>query len=475
MPARRPLRPLRGLLLLLPACATGPAFPPADLPALAAFQQAARARPTFTTDELFAEARLFELGPDDRLHACDLRGLRVTLRRMSEGVETMLRLRDGTLLPYRSGFARVAADGTGHSVASDGERVYVAAGGAALGGFDSVHTAAWRSDTGEVVVVGRRNGSACLVAGDRVTEGGFFDSSFAPMLSHDGRLLAYVQPGLLGASRWVLTTTDDPLGGERPRMPAGDVIWPVRFSEDSAHWAVVVRGGDGDRLVVDGEVHGPWPAIRHLFPTVHGFYCKLRVADGERLWVDGELWPVVPAVRYTLPGRDGGTGAFVATVDGREQLFVGPDRVHEGGRIGFARIHDRQRWACVEEVGEEQWLVTPGSRHGPYRQVHDVQLSADGERVYWLGFDEGRAEHHFVDGMELPAVAGERRRFVTFLPDGSPLFRVTADGRTSLCTPQARFPAHDTIGTVLVSADGRRAAYVATDGREVWRRVVDLR
>jgi hypothetical protein len=72
---------------------------------------------------------------------------------------------------------------------------------------------------------------------------------------------------------------------------------------------------------------------------------------------------------------------------------------------------DGQSWAyaCVTGVpvtGQEVLVVTPGARHGPYREVWGLALSDDGRRVaYGASPDGGTGSswHIYADGVPYPA------------------------------------------------------------------------
>lgn len=474
------LLPILPVAIALAACSAGPAFAPDELAELRAFQARARAVQAAERAELFTEQHLFALGDDDHLSECDLRGNLVLVLR---DADSCLRLADGSLLRTDSGVGTRAPDGTGHYVGFDGATAHVVVGGVAVRGWDAVYDVAERSDGSGVAIVGRRNGVDCLVVGERVFDGGWFDPAFHTLLSDDGMRIAYVQPRLLGADQWVLAPADDPERGDAPTMPPGLVRWPVRLSRDGMHWALIVAGERALQLVVDGAVRGAWPEIEALSWEAAGLTCFVRDDAGWRILLGDAVWPTVTAIGWLVRRPDGGVGGFVAREPAGERLFVGNRCVHGATEIGEAHVAaDGRRWVCVSGDRDERYVTTETRRWGPFDRVHDLELDPTGEHVYWEARLADGTSVQLIDGEPVDPVPGAAATsLVAFVPDrardgaAAAIWLAHVDGRTWLVTPAGRFGPHDAIVETLLDETGERIAYVAVDGREVWRRVAPVR
>lgn len=472
--------PILLVAIVAAACSAGPAFAPDEFAALRAFQQRARAVQAADRAELFTEQHLFTLGDGDHLSECDLRGNFVVVLR---DADTCLRLADGSLLRTDSGVGTHAPDGSGHYVGFDGATAHVVVGGVAVRGWDAVYDVAERGDRSGVAIVGRRNSVDCLVVGERVFDGGWFDPAFHTLLSDDGMRIAYVQPRLLGADQWVLAPSDDPERGDAPAMPPGLVRWPVRLSRDGMHWALIVAGERALQLVVDGAVRGAWPEIEALSWEAKGLRCFVRDDAGWRILLGDAAWPTVTAIGWLVRRPDGDACGFVAREPAGERLFVGNRCVHGAPAIHEAHVAaDGRRWVCVSGEADGRYVVTETRRWGPFDRVHDVRLAPSGAHVYWEArLADGSSAWH-IDGERVDPVPGAAATsLVAFVPggardgDAAAIWQARVAGRTWLVTPAGRFGPCDAIAETLLDDGGDRIAWVAVDGREVWRRVAPVR
>jgi hypothetical protein len=471
-----PMKKLLPAVLLSAACAA-PGLTPRDRDEIRAFQEAVRRETARPESELFEDRLLLELPAARELHHLDVQGRTGTgTDDIAGGWESfVLCVGDG-------GQTRVLWEGSiGLPSATDGEfsrycgenddGEFFACAGCALTGYTKIHWIRLSSGEPGPVFVAEKRGTQVLAVGDHVREGWFFDSRFPPVLSEDGSRIAYVVTGMFDRYA-VIAPTADPIAAVRLEHP-GKLDWPVELSHDGRRWTAAGTDGDGAFVVENGEVVDRFAKVGNACRPEHGDLVAWRVErDGKEHYLVGRtLGPAFDQV-YSLQ----------FSADGRKYMYVGSDAsgrsiVVDGTVVatlpgkGFAGFTERGNTWVATIQGPDGDRVRIGARElGPFPRIQYVCAGPDGSSIAFQLESGG----WFVDGNRIGE--GWKRVEEVQLPAGGGfVFEGKADDGQYLVTSAARSGPWEWVGNRRVSADGRRIAFVAGRGREVWRKVVDVR
>lgn len=257
-----------------------------------------------------------------------------------------------------------------------------------------------------------------------------FQYAFSP----DGKTIAYVG-AVNGRARVVV--------GDRPHPVYDEILMPIVFSADGRRTAYPARNDGRSFLVVDGTPKGLAYDHAHspMFSPDGKSLAFVGVKNGTSNLVvdDKEVDAFGQGTNFTW-GADGTSPAYAAYRDGQVHVVAGGrSRATEYDRVMHFQVGTDGRTVSFigHKDGKQQCVW--GDRSGPvFDTIQDVRWSPDGSpTAYW-----GRER---VDGKDLSFfMLGDRRGEGVALP-----------------------------GPFVVSPDGKRAAYVAREGRTKMQVILD--
>lgn len=324
-----------------------------------------------------------------------------------------------------------------------------------------------------------------------------FEAFQAVSFSPDGRRLAYAarKDGL-----W-FAFVDGKRSG--PYDSLDDILW----SPDGTRVALVASLGADWCCVVDGKKGEPFDYISHLRFTPDGKTLAYVAREGsEHLVVGTTAGQDYDAVGPPAFSADGSRVGHRASSQGESFVVVGPpgkqakvsDAYDEVGSPVFSR--DGKVWACrVREKGVPKEAILVGreilmqyvkrvegketsfeqleSHAQPgesFESVSDPVVNPDGTLVAYAAGKGSRK--YLVVGSERTLKFSLIDR-IAFGPDGRKLaFRAGQYGKQLVVAGDSRSDEVDEIVTGPVwSKDGRKVAFTARTGAELWSRVLEVK
>lgn len=301
--------------------------------------------------------------------------------------------------------------------------------------YELVMNVVFSPDGGRIAFRGVRGEQNFLVVGE--AEKGPFEGVGPAEFSPDGKRLAYSVTDKDGTQRYVI---DD------VKQKAFAEVTGLVFSKDSssfAYWA----GRAGECLIVHGDREGP------KYTTVSR--------------------PVLSA--------DGKTLAYRATSDGKSRVIVGDKKGLDFDEVWTPALSaDGKHVAYVAKSGAKWCVVVdgvPGREFDEPPSTPEPVFSPDGKRVaYGAVLGQGRQsgqgiEAVFVDGNRVPAMFSHVSQ-IAFTPSGQHVVYVAErDGKEHLVIDRERGDPFDSVYRYVISPDGKRVAFGARVGKELWWKI----
>lgn len=299
-------------------------------------------------------------------------------------------------------------------------------------GFDAVNLPTWSPDGRTLAFAAQKDKKWRLVVGE--TAGEAFDHIQAVVWSPDGKTLAY-------SAR---IQRDQFLVVDGRKGEIFDSVHSPVFSPDGRSLAYVAEEGDY-HLVVDGRKSPAYKAISP--PVFHGAVLVYTAWGKEGFLAIGESR--VPFKFDADPP--------VFSQDGRTFAFVSRDTVNK-------------HWVTVGRRKGEGWDLT---EHEAFGGIDELGLSPDGRRIVYI-ITKGNRQHLVVDGQ--PGKKFSRIHRLRLGPDGTPAYVAVIYGKSFVVAGEAQAEEVDAVldGPVF-SADGRKVAYVALKGGELWAKTLDVK
>jgi Tol biopolymer transport system component len=307
-----------------------------------------------------------------------------------------------------------------------------------------------------VAYLARRGGRAFLCLDDNEIEVEVAGDEKGQQLftfSPDSQHLVYLKMGEDGLWHVVFDNEPDP--------GFNDIVPPILFTADGAHYAYVAQSDKGQSVVLDGKAAPPHQNVGALQFSPDGKHYAYQYTDGDKFVasLDGKAGAsydgVQPdSVRFTANGNlayaaQKGAG-YVAIVDGKER--------GEGQQMEQLQISsDGKRVAFVSTTSDGQTVVVDGKAGPAYEKISSLMFSPDGVRVAYIG-ELSTGKFVVVDEQESPpyrsvsnfqfASKGNRYGYVGSTEKGA---IVVVDGRAS--------KTYRTFLDLAISSDGARYAY----------------
>ena len=317
--------------------------------------------------------------------------------------------------------------------------------------------------------------------------------------SPDGKKLAYA--GTKDNMSFVVE------GGRRsgPYSGVGELLW----SPDGSSLAYSARIDQDWFVVLNGKKGEPFDNVRSLAFTPDGKTLTYAAHEGEEMIVIGKVkGPEYQHVGVAIFSPDGTTVGYTTQEASDAYVVVGPmpggkmtpSAVYEQvGRPAFSRdgkvcayrakprdstkervvVNREQRQKLIRKTatGEEVLEVLGGRAEAGgtgYDSVSDPVLNADGSLVAYAAGKGSRK--YLVVGNEKTVKFSLIDR-ISFGPDGATVaFRAGQYGKQLVVVGENRSDEFDEVVTGPVwSADGRKVAFTARRGSELWSRVLEIK
>jgi Tol biopolymer transport system component len=312
-----------------------------------------------------------------------------------------------------------------------------------------------------------QGGKFCVVIGDTPQES--FDRIIHLTIAPDGRV---VYPAANGTKRFQVVEG-------KPQEPYDNVGEAV-FSPDGKRMAYVAYPAENEAFVVCDGVRGP--KFKLVYPPVfsrNGRVLAYAAMAGSK-WgvvVDGKRGEEFDAVSYRPAlSADGTIVAYAATLNKKDFRVVGDRKSKEYEKVESVVVSpDGKTVACKVKTGAK-WSLLLGDQQGPEFDMlatfDKIVFSPDGTRLAYSAKRNGKWA--VFDGEKF----GEEFEFASFMVVFSPTGKVVAhsakvDGKWCIVAGKKRSPLFDAVTTPQFSADGRKIAFGARGGRELWWKVMD--
>jgi Tol biopolymer transport system component len=331
---------------------------------------------------------------------------------------------------------------------------YLILGDRVEGPFSGVGNPVWSSDSRRVGYVVRDNDRAYVVIDNQPGEK--YDQIEYLAFSPDGKHVAYAantgrdqETPYVETGQWFVV-----LDGKQGEL--FDRIRQLLFSPVGGRLAYIARKGDSWLVVVDdqsGPVYEPYQQIddivfspdgRHLAYLAEGDKRTFLIIDGE---VRGHIGRIESAGIFRTDNRklvyspDSSQLAYITGLDNRSVLVVG-NRIR--GEIydyvfDFCFGLNADDLAYVASLGEGRQCVVIRNKEGRiFRQIGSLAFSPEAQQFHYKALDEE------VNGVRLIVGTKESEPF-------------------------------DKIWPPVFSPDGRKVAFGACKGNELWWKVMDVR
>ncbi len=205
----------------------------------------------------------------------------------------------------------------------------------------------------------------------------------------------------------------------------------IVVSPDQSRFAWILRGQDSISVVVDGKQQKPYDWI--VQNTVEFTADSKRVVYAARkrrkamMVIEGNEGPLADSIEQWMLSPTGAHIAYVATVDGRRQVFF--DDAGRGN-YEYVKLHALAAdgtLAYLVAKSNQQVAVINGKESKPYDLIREIRLSPDGKRWAYIASGDGQ-------------------------------IRMMVDDQSG--------PSFDTLTAAQFSADGKHVAYLATRGND---------
>jgi hypothetical protein len=261
--------------------------------------------------------------------------------------------------------------------------------------------------------------------------------------------------------------------GEREEHARFDSIGDlgVILSPDGRRSAYAARREERWWMVVDGAPLGPWDGIAEVKFSPDGRRLAFVAQAGERWSVVVDGVPDRP-FGFIQPGTlgfsaDGGTVAYAAREGQCARVVIDGKRGHCWDRVRALHALPGGAVAAVVERGGRQHFLA-GDDLGPgFEAVGAWHVSPDGARFCYAAHDGGRwivVTRRGLHGPVAPAIPAVR-----CTEDGRRLAWIASDGQHAWAVIDGvEGPRFRMVSQLLLAEDGAGFAYLAEDERGAW-------
>ena len=268
-----------------------------------------------------------------------------------------------------------------------------------------------------------------------------------------------------------------------------DDVWQLQWAPDGSTVFYAAKLQSDWFCVVNGKKGEVFDAVRDLQMLPDGKTLAYCAYEGDWAVVIGTRrhagYPKIGAPAFSADGK---TMGYVAENDDVPCLIIGPvaggpvtkfGPAEELGPPAFNR--DGTVWAYRKKVGKESVVVgrsAPGqpalATGDPYDQVSDPVLNPDGTIVAYSA-STGARQYLVVGEQKAKKFSLVDR--ISFGPDGKTVaFRAGAYAKQLVVAGESRSGEYDEVVSGPVwSADGRKVAFTARSGAELWSHVLELK
>ncbi len=276
-------------------------------------------------------------------------------------------------------------------------------------------------------------------------------------LSPDGKRLAYFTTGKDGKQFVVI----DGKKGEK-----FDGVDFITFSPDGKRIAYRAREGDKHFMVIDGKKGEVFDEVGRPIFSPDGkriAYVAGEVVGGSK--VDKESGPGMGGAPLGMgipmmgPGMMGGREErrkYFMVIDGKKG-----EKFDEVGKPVFSP--DGKRIAYRVREGDKWFIIVDGKKGEKFDKVGDPVFSPDGRRIAYVAWESGKGLRYNTIGVLVGSMSGvpkpgmERGKYF-----------VVIDGN------KKKIEAFDWVGRPVFSPDGKKVAFGARKGRELWWKVIKV-
>ena len=257
--------------------------------------------------------------------------------------------------------------------------------------------------------------------------------------SPDGKTLAFVAQN---AGRWYVVQggkRSEPFDGVKELTWSPDGRTLVFSAAISKDWCCVVNGKKAEAF----------DDVKELSFSPDGKTLAYCAAEGEwMLVVGGEKGSRYQPLGRPVFSRDGKAWAFAANIEGKEAIVVNRENRNKPGHR-------------EEEVGDT------------FDAVRELAMNAEGSRVAYV-VDKGSRKYLVLGGK--PTLKFSLIDRISFGPDDKTVaYRAGHYGKQFVIAGETRSQEFDDIVSGPVwSPDGKKIAFTARNGLELWSRVLDL-
>jgi hypothetical protein len=327
-------------------------------------------------------------------------------------------------------------------------------------GFDTYQSFVWSPDGKKLAYVGLLDGKYFVVEDGR--KSGPYDGVLDLLWSPDGSILAYAA---LVDNDWF--SVENGKKGE-----PFDGVQNLRFAPDGKTLAYTAR--EGDALVVIGKVKGPdLPEVGAPVFSADGKTVSYSVTHGTESYLN--VGPV-PGGPFRHTQRCAEVGRPVLSADGKVVACRAKLREQDKEFVLLYR-EETEKKVVIMKDGQQKTLEKTIYVEKPdamFDSVSDPVMNADGSQVAYAA---GKGTRKYL-------VVGHQRTLkfsmidrISFGPDGKTLaYRAGQYGKQLVVAGEGRSDEADEIVSGPVwSADGKKVAFTARTGSELWSRVLEVK
>lgn len=258
-------------------------------------------------------------------------------------------------------------------------------------------------------------------------------------------------------------------------------VWEAVFSPDGKRMAYVVQPSQDEAIVIcDGQQGPKFKSINPPVFSRDGRVLAYAATSGTRrvMVVDGKSSEEFDDVSYRPSlSADGKVVAYTATLNKKGFLVVGDRKGKEYEKVESVVVSpDGKTVVCKVKAGAK-WSVLLDDQQGPefdtLAPFDKFIFSPDSSRLAYSAKRSGKWV--VFDGEKF----GEEFEFASFSVVFSPTGKVVAhaakvDGKWCIVAGKKKSPLFDSVGTPQFSRDGRKIAFGARKGRELWWKVMEV-
>ena len=326
---------------------------------------------------------------------------------------------------------------------------------AGLAGSDKLSPAgspmrpAWSLDGKVFAYVDHKDGKSRVVVGgkpsDLELEGGLVEG---PLLNHDGSVVAYL--GRAGGKNVaVVGTTRE----EIPLIAGADAVSRLEMSADGRHFAYVVTADKflSSWVVADGQKGPEFQEIGKLSFTPDGkvLYGASRHKTYHAVIVTGTDEVDVPKLNARI-----------------DRIFLGPD-----GKVKAYTVADGSAPLTLDDKKIKK------EKNGPDGEIDALAIGTDGKTVAWR---QWKSQRRTIGPAWIVVQGGKSEQYESagrpvISAAGKIAYAAKSNGKWFVVAGDAKSDEFDFAWDPSFSPDGKKVAFGARKGAELWWKVLDVK